>query len=375
MRIGFDAKRAFANTSGLGNYSRFIINSLLQLYPQDEYVLFTPKQKEIFRNFYPATARPELVQPAGAWRKLSALWRTFGLRNAIRQQRLDLYHGLSNELPAGIGSSGAKAIVTIHDLIFLRYPELYRPLDRRIYRQKFASACRNADKIVAISEQTKADIVQFFGTSPDKIEVVYQDCAAVFHEPAAPALLSDVKEKYNLPANYLLCVGTLEPRKNQLNLLKAWHQSGSELEVVLVGRQTAYAEQLKDYVQQHRLTERVHFLPYIPFEHLPAIYQLAQLFVYPSVFEGFGIPIVEALNSGVPVITSTGSCFSEAGGTGSVYVSPDDVPALAAAIKKVSANEALRQQMIQQGKQHTLQFRPEKTIAQLHRLYRQVLEM
>lgn len=374
MKIGFDAKRAFTNTSGLGNYSRFTITSLVELFPQNEYFLYTPKRHELFRDLYTPYNNVRVVEPQGIWRKLSSLWRVFQLASEVKHQQLDIFHGLSNELPANISKHVPRAVVTIHDLIYLRYPELFKPADRLIYDKKFRSACRQAHRIVAISEQTKNDIVEFFGTDPAKIEVIYQDCDPVFHHPCDAETLKRIKHNYRLPDNYLLCVGTLEPRKNQLNLLKAWHESGADLELVFIGKKTKYADSLKAYIAQHKLDARVHFMPYIPFQELPAFYQMATVFAYPSIFEGFGIPIVEALNSGVPVITSKGSCFSEAGGEAAIYIDPDNVQELAAAIARVGQSVTLRQQMVQQGYQHALKFRPEHTITQLHTLYHRLLE-
>lgn len=373
MRIAFDAKRAFNNTSGLGNYSRFVISSLLHFFPENAYRLFTPKIAERFRTFYPENPTVSIVKPQGFNAKIPAFWRVFNQTSDLKKHRIELFHGLSNELPAGLKKANIKSVVTIHDLIFLRFPELYKPLDRLIYKRKFANACRQADKIVAISEQTKADIIHFFGTDSAKIEVIYQDCDPVFHAPLPEEFLAEVKRKYQLPDNYLLCVGTLEKRKNQLLLLQAWHTSGAGLDLVFVGRNTAYAQQLHAYIAEHNLADRVHFLPYVPFAELPAIYRLARLFAYPSVFEGFGIPILEALNCGVPVITSSGSCFPEAGGDAAFYVEPNDLEGLAKAIADINSDEKLHLEMKQKGLRHALNFRAGKVIPQLMELYEGVL--
>src|SRR5688572_4138120 len=374
MRIGYDAKRAFNNTSGLGNYSRFVISAMLRLYPQNKYALLTPKQSSRFRSFYPQNPNVSVIEPTGLNAKIPGFWRVFNQLSDIKKHKVEIFHGLSNELPVGLSKAGIKSVVTIHDLIFLRFPELYKPIDRLIYKRKFAAACRQADKIVAISDQTKADIIHFFGTAPEKIEVIYQDCDPVFHVAPEPEFQESVKRRYALPDNYLLCVGTLEKRKNQLNLLRAWHQSGTALHLVFVGRTTKYAQQLHEYIAQHKLADKVHFLPYVAFNELPAIYRLATVFAYPSVFEGFGIPILEALNCEVPVITSTGSCFSEAGGAGSKYVEPDNLKGLSIAIRKVSQDETLRLEMKKLGLEHAQKFRPEITIEQLQELYTKLLQ-
>lgn len=373
MKIGFDAKRAFINASGLGNYSRFTIDSLSRQFPQNEYVLYTTKQNKLFNNFYHPEAPVQIIEPAGTWKKFSSLWRVFKLASVVKEQQLDIYHGLSNELPANIRDSVSKAIVTIHDLIFLRYPELFKPIDRSIYKNKFRRACEYSHRIVAISEQTKQDIINYFEIDAAKIEVIYQDCHPIFHRHYEKHLLEKIKKKYSLPDSYLLSVGTLEPRKNQLNLLKAWHKANTTLNMVFVGKHTSYARLLKDYIKENHLEDRVHFMPYIPFQDLPAFYQMASVFAYPSIFEGFGIPILEALNSGVPVITSHDSCFSEAGGNAAMYVNPYNTDEIAATLQKIMTDQTTRQQMIENGYAHALKFRPEYTITQLHDLYKREL--
>jgi glycosyltransferase involved in cell wall biosynthesis len=373
MKIGFDAKRAFTNTSGLGNYSRFVISGMMAHFPHEEYALFTPRKNALFQDFFPPVAKTQVVQPDGLGKRFSSLWRTFGLRAALPKHGVQVYHGLSNELPYGLDRNRTKLVVTIHDLIFLRFPELYPTIDRYIYRKKFKDACDMAHQIVAISEQTAQDLEEFFGVGRDKVQVVYQDCDPVFQLIPEKQAQNAIREKYALPQEFILCVGTLERRKNQLHLLKGWHAAGAPAPLVFIGRKTEYYKEMQVFITQHRLQEKVLFLPYIPFQELPIIYQLATLFVYPSIFEGFGIPIVEALNSGVPVVTSTGSCFSEAGGPGTRYVSPTDVEGLAQAIQEILSSPDLQKQMVQQGLEHAQIFRPEVTIPQLHGVYEQVL--
>ncbi|WP_207432710.1 glycosyltransferase family 4 protein [Sabulibacter ruber] len=374
MKIGYDAKRAFTNTSGLGNYSRFVISGMMVHFSKDEYSLFTPRKNDLFKNFFPPVAKTQVVLPNGLGKRFSSIWRTFGLRAALPKHGVQVYHGLSNELPYGLDRQKTKLVVTIHDLIFLRFPELYPTIDRYIYRKKFKDACDAAHQIIAISEQTAQDLEEFFGVTREKVQVVYQDCDPVFQQFLEKEALNAIQEKYQLPAQFILCVGTLERRKNQLHLLKGWLAAGTPVPLVFIGRKTEYHKEMLAFIQQHDLEQKVLFLPYIPFEELPAIYQLATLFVYPSIFEGFGIPIVEALNSGVPVITSTGSCFSEAGGSAARYVSPTDAEALAQAIQEILSSSELQKQMVKLGLEHVQTFRPEVTIPQLHQVYERVLE-
>lgn len=383
MKIGFDAKRAFNNKSGLGNYSRDVIRALMAK-PENELFLFTPKQDasvfslEAFETKEedpkPVYARFEMIEPEepiDQW--LKSYWRSFSIIKQAYRKKIDIFHGLSNEIPFTL-SKPIKSVVTIHDLIFKRYPEWYKPFDRVMYNWKFKSACQNADKIIAISEQTKSDIIEFYGTDASKIEVVYQTCNSAFKVKADTGLMAKVKEKYQLPEAFLLNVGTIEPRKNALNIVKALHQQKIDAPLYIIGRNTAYAESIKAYLSEHDLNQQVKILHEVSNEELPVFYQLAKTFIYPSTFEGFGIPIIEALYSGTPVITSEGGCFSEPGGPNSLYVEVGNIEALSAAISKVWKDEALAQIMSEKGLEYVQKFNTDKVIEDLYKVYQSLID-
>lgn len=179
MRIGFDAKRFFHNTRGLGNYSRDTVRVLSEFYPENQYLLFNPKARHRVNVSLPDNATE--VQPSNFLaKKIPSLWRSRGICGDINNQRINIYHGLSQELPIGIKRSCAKSVVTFHDAIFMRYPELYSRIYRETFIIKNRYACKVADRIIAISEQTKRDIVHFFDADERKIDVVYQGCNAIF---------------------------------------------------------------------------------------------------------------------------------------------------------------------------------------------------
>lgn len=206
MRIGFDGKRAVQNFTGLGNYSRYVADILCHFYPENDYVLYAPKKRENKRmNLLTGQYRQlTLAYPATSfWKKLSSLWRVWGITSQLEKEGIELFHGLSNELPLNIHKSRIKSIVTIHDLIFLRYPQYYQSIDRKIYTYKFRKACENADKIIAISECTKRDIIRYFNIPDDKIEVVYQGCDISFTHPVTEEKKKEVRKKYQLPDHYI----------------------------------------------------------------------------------------------------------------------------------------------------------------------------
>lgn len=372
MKIGYDGKRAANNQTGLGNYSRSLIEHLAQQFPENQYFIYTPKIKDKLRSL-PLFAKTnvQLALPEKGTSKL--LWRSLGIKKKLLKDQLDLFHGLSHEIPFGLQKTGIKGIVTMHDLIFLRLPQYYKFIDRQIYRFKSEYACKHADRIIAISEKTKQDIVELYQTDPAKIDVVYQSCDDSFKSAVASQLKAQTKAKYNLPEQYLLYVGTIEGRKNLLQLINALPHIDPAYKLVVIGRPTEYAKLVDAQINKLGLTDRVIFLKGVPFDALPAIYQLASLFVLPSYYEGFGIPIIEALYSGIPVVAATGSCLEEAGGPGSRYVSPDDVQALADTITEILSNKQLQASMKEKGLQYVQRFNNEVVNQQLMDCYLKTL--
>ncbi len=219
--------------------------------------------------------------------------------------------------------------------------------------------------------KTAEDVIDFLKVDRSKVAVLYQGCHSNFKKSLSVEEINAVKARYSLPQQYILNVGTIEERKNVLVLVKALALLSKELRkpLVIVGRPSAYKKQVVDQAKHLGVVDWIIFLHNVPFADLPAIYQGAQIFVYPSLFEGFGIPLVEALASSVPVITSIGSCFSEAAGPGSIYVNPDSEEELVFQLKRVLADEQLRQQMIITGKRHLAQFEPGVISQRLNNIY------
>jgi glycosyltransferase involved in cell wall biosynthesis len=357
MKTGFDAKRAIQNNTGLGNYSRYIIEILSQYYPDNQYVLFAPRRKENIRlTTILSRTNISFVFPRGIAKTFSSLWRIFGITKDIRQSNIAVYHGLSNELPIGIQNAGVKSVVTVHDLIFIRYPQYYKPIDRFIYRLKFRYACKTADRIIAISECTKRDIIEFFHIPKNKITVIYQGCHPNFRIKIDESKRSEIAKKYGLPSRFVLSVGSVEARKNLMLAVKALQNISDDIHLVAVGKSTSYQKEVERYADDAGLTSRVHILNNVSFDDLSAVYQSATVFVYLSFFEGFGIPIIEALSSEIPVIAATGSCLEEAGGRDSIYVNPNDYAELSRRIMEVVNNRELAKRMTDAGKRYVKRF-------------------
>lgn len=368
MNIGFDAKRLFFNQRGLGNYSRDTVRILSSLKPENQYHLFTPSTKNAIT--FALQDNCQIVTPEGLLqRQFPSLWRTYWSRRDIERLQLDIYHGLSHELPVGIEKTNTRSVVTMHDVIFLRFPHLYPYLDRKLYERKYLRSCRVADVVVAISEQTKRDLIEYASIDERTIRVVYQGCHPLFTHVSTHEEKVRIAAAYNLPEHFLLNVGAIEKRKNQELIIRAMAEGKIDLPLVIVGRPTPYISELKAYVDKARLDSKVIFLTSVPVSDLPTIYQLSSLFIYPSFVEGFGIPILEALNSGVPVIASTGSCMEETGGQKTCYINPQDAEELGHAINALLSDEEKRNMMVEAGKKHACLFSDEAVAENLFSIY------
>ncbi len=372
LTIGYDAKRAVSNGTGLGNYCRTLLNDLGTIDTTDSFRLYVPdlgrddlrSQLDMPRNMSFVTPANKLVKP------LRSLWRIKGIVNDLKRDGVDIYHGLTGELPLGLSEAGIKSVVTIHDLIFMRCPEYYNPVDVAIYKWKFHNAIRQANRIIAISECTRRDIMELGEIDDSRIDVVYQSCDTRFHLQVSPEQKQDVRARYSLPKRYVLFVGTIEERKNALLAAQALPYLSDDIHLVLVGRQTAYAKTIFSFARQNGLANRIHMLSGVPTSDLYAIYQQAECFVYPSRYEGFGIPIIEAIQSRLPVIACTGSCLEEAGGPDNVYVDPDEPQEMAMAIKSITDNPDAARQIVTRSLDYIRRFENGNVAQEMLNVYR-----
>ena len=405
MLIGFDAKRAFRNNTGLGNYSRGVIGGVMsyELRVKSEagtVVLYTPSVKGRYEHFF-ENMPLRVVEPKGVWKVMKSVWRSVGVSRAVKRDGVELFHGLSHELPYGL-PEGVKKVVTMHDLIVFRFPEFFKPADRVIHRQKMRHACRVADVVVAISEQTKCDLMEFLEVPEEKIRVVYQSCDSAFWGVNSEQVtdnseqITAVREKYGLPERYILCVGTLEERKNQLRVIEAmeklWGVKGSEKGVkgsertidevksgpleevglVLVGRPRGeYGERVKN---EELRVKNLRILTGADFADFPSLYRGAVASVYLSRFEGFGIPVLESMCCDCPVVTSDVSSMPEAGGEAALYAAPEDVDTVAAHLLRLCTDETFRQERIEKGRIQRMRFAPERVTQDMLAVYRNLLD-
>lgn len=373
--IGFDAKRIVRNGTGLGSYGRTLVNDLAQR--QDLALrLYAPdKGRDDLRSQIVERPNVSFCYPhfSSSIHLPSSWWRMKGVVTDLQRDGVQLYHGLSGELPIGIRKSGIRSVVTIHDLIFLRHPEFYNWVDTKIYAWKFRQTLREADHVIAISECTKRDILYYGDIDEQKISIVYQSFAPRFSVEVSEEQRTQVRSAYQLPQRYILNVGSIEARKNILQTVQALPLLPDDVALVMVGRHTPYTDQVLQYVREHHLEERVRVLHGVPDEHLPMLYALAESFVYPSVYEGFGIPIIEAISCGLPVVACSGSCLEEAGGPDSLYVQPGNVEAMAAAIRLTLVGAEGRELRIENSKKYIRRFSGCNVADQVVNVYQSLL--
>lgn len=361
MTIGFDAKRLFHNHTGLGNYSRTLISGLQRYASQIECALYSPNAKK--SRYYDAYSHLRIISQDGP---LSSAWRS------LYQHRdwsgLTHYHGLSHELPYFSGSSPIRKIVTIHDLIQLRYPDDHKLHDRLIYNRKIQRSLDLADRIVCISECTKQDVQEYFQVEEAKLHVVYQSFGEQFLAEISPQVIDAMREKYELPSGYLLFMSGTRPRKNLAGVLRAFAQMSrqSRPPLLLLGNTNEHKKYVSTILGE--LPTDIHYA-HVLGEELPAIYDGAQLVLYPSHYEGFGIPILEAFARQVPVLTSNISSMPEAAGDAAILIDPSHDDAICDGIERGLSDTRLRADLITKGAERLAQFTVQRFVADMVQVY------
>jgi glycosyltransferase involved in cell wall biosynthesis len=383
MNIGYDGKRAFQNKTGLGNYIRSLMAILTHHYPQNHYTLFAPKLTTLFdANVFPNVKA--IFPKTSIGKKFPALWRRSGMLNDIVKCNIDIFHGVSNEIPNGIERTGIKTVVTVHDLIYERFPQTYTLDVRYVSRWKIKHACKKADAIIAISQQTKDDLLNFYGVAENKISICYQSCNPIFQRTAGEEEKSIVKKRYNLPDRYFLFVSSITARKNLITVCKslAILKEKTNIPLVVIGNGKKEKEEARKFMEVNGIANRLIFLNelaqskelnFTTAEDFPAIYQQALALIYPSIFEGFGAPLLEALCSGLPVLSSNASCLPEVGGEAAMYFSPHDHETLATQMLQIATDENLVITMRSKGFEQAQKFTTQKYADSIMQVYQKLL--
>lgn len=360
MILAFDAKRLFNNFTGLGNYSRTLVRNLKTFYPEHEYHLFSPK---IVKN-----AETEYFLDAGKFTVHTSntpLWRTIGMSREINTLAPDIFHGLSHELPLGLRPE-IQTVVTFHDLIYELYPTQFGVWDRYLYAFKYRYAAKTADMIVCISQSTKEDLLDLYHVPENKIQVVYQSCHEIFQTFSPDSGKKD----------FYLYVGSLIERKNIKNAIRAYAMLDIAYQkpFVIVGSgPKKYVHEIKDLISRFGLSAHFEFISHVDNEQLINLYDRSFLLCYPSVYEGFGIPVIEALFRKKPVITSDLSSLPEAAGPGAMLINPYKPEEIRDAFMKLN-NEVLYAKYAEEGYRYAkANFSSRATVENLMNLYKKML--
>ncbi len=365
LKIAFDAKRLFNNFTGLGNYSRTLVRNLQKFYPEHEYHLFTPKLIENNETSEFLESSKFIIHKCP--HSFGWYWRQFQITSELEKLDIDIYHGLSHELPVGIKNSKTKSVVSFHDLIYEKYPQDYSWIDRKTYRFKYKTSAQVANSVVAISDSTKSDLVKLYGINREKITVIYQTCHNSFIEQT-----QTTKNPTDFD-RYFLYVGSVIPRKGLKRIVQAYAKidAPKRIPLLIIGDGKGYKNECLELINNYKLENSILFQDYVSNDRLIDFYSNAEALIYPSIYEGFGIPIIEANMSGTQVITSNVSSMPEAASPDSILIDPSNIDALAKAIKSLKPSSVADKN---KRREWSLQkFNPKVLSSQLMSHYRSLL--
>lgn len=379
-RIGIDAHLlSFAASYRQAGVSRYIAELLRALATacvpssdqQHEYIAFTGPQRPPAGFVPPQTLQWRQSRWPTARAAVRIAWEQALGPVVTRRERLDLWHGPVNVLPLALPCPG---VVTVHDVAFLAYPSAYHPAKRRYLSLMTGLSTRRAARVIAVSASTRAELVRWLGVPASKIVVIH-NAADRRYTPLPPDEVARFRAARDLPKRMLLAVGTLEPRKNLRGLLEAFALLAPDTDatLVIVGAKGWLYDEIFATLEQLGLRDRVRFAGYVPGEELPLWYNAAEVFVYPSLYEGFGLPPLEALACGAPVVTSAASSLPEVVGDAAVLADPRDPAALAAALRRVLDDAELRAALRERGPRRAAEFSWRRTAAATRAVYDDVL--
>lgn len=378
MRIGFDATPAVRQGGGIGRYTRELLQALYSTDTESHYRLFFaspsplphPLPSPLPSNFHARQLPFDDVWLARVWHRAQ-----LPLPVELITGSIDLFHSPDFTLPPV--RRGTRTLLTVHDLSFIRDPASALPVLRQYLNAVVPRSVARADHVLADSQATRADLMELYHTPSEKISVLYSGVNSVFRPITDPQRLATVRAKYQLGETpFILAVGTLQPRKNYVRLIQAFsalRPSRESVRLVIAGGRGWLYDSIFAEVERLKLQGRVVIPGFVEDADLPALYSAARVLAYPSLYEGFGLPMLEAMACGTPVVTSTASCLPEVAGGAALCVPPTDVDALTQALDQVVNDEAVRTELIGQGLARAQEFTWEKAARELVQTYRTCL--
>lgn len=366
MRIAFDGTTLRPGRTGVGYYSEHLLHHLVREADGDEVVVVSNRPVDTTRPL-----PPHVRVVTSTWKTPRMVWMQTLAPRLLRGLEPDVVHFTNGMVPV---VCPVPTVVTIHDMSLTLYPR-YHPPRRVLLNRPFVDlAARRADAIITVSESAKADIVRLYGLSPERVHVVREAAAPSFRPVLERDELWRVKARYGLADRFILCVGTIEPRKNLPTLIEAFargHKAGDlPHQLVCAGPYGWLSGDIDERVERLNIGHAIRFTGYVPFEDLPALYSLAEMFVFPSVYEGFGLPVVEAMASGTPVITSHVAALAEVAGGAVHYVDRLDADALGEAMALLGRDRSRRKELSALGLARARTFSWERAARETLAVYR-----
>lgn len=343
MKIAIDIRDAGGEKTGKGWYTFNLVQALLRLDKKNDYLLYTKALVPGFEEF------DNVVQKIVEYPTI--FWHTATARD-LKQEMVDVFFAPTSLIIPSIISKEIKCIVTIHDLVALLFPSNHNKKAVLIEKMLLGRAVKKADKILAVSSNTKQDLIEKFQLDESKIEVVYASGSESFQQIEDPEMLENFRLKTNLPEKFFLAVGTIEPRKNYPNLIKAFAEFSKKYpkyRLIIVGRDGWQFEETYKAIHENYMQKKVHFLGYLSEKSIVNLYNMAEAFVFPSLYEGFGIPPLDAMRCGCPVIAANTSSLPEVVGNAGILIDPKNPHSITAAMLKIVENKELRDTMVQNG--------------------------
>ncbi|MCB8944412.1 MAG: glycosyltransferase family 4 protein [Ardenticatenaceae bacterium] len=369
MRIGFDGTPLLGQRVGIGNYTAHLLGALLHNHPTADYYLYSNRPLD---QLEPALQRA--IPIPGHFPRSRLFWMQFILPRLLRHSIPDLCHYANASAP--LWPHQQPFVLTIHDAsLFLHHH--YHPWSRLIaIRALLPALARRAAAIITVSQQAKADLIQALHLPPAKIHVIYEAPPPHFAPSTDPVYLARLRQQYQLPEKFILYLGTLEPRKNLARLVQAihrLHQQGCPVRLVMAGPKGWHMNGFQEEIGRLEADKLVQYLGYVPTADLPGLYTLATIFAFPSLYEGFGLPPLEAMACATPVLTSRNSAMAEVGGDAVYLVNPYATEELADGLRHLLQDDALREELGQRGWQRAQQFSWQQAAAATTAVYHHVL--
>jgi glycosyltransferase involved in cell wall biosynthesis len=368
MRIALDAYHGLYQCGGIARYTRSLISALSEISFTEEFILFYNRFREKGIAWKPKTDRCIVKQLYLPRRLLANMWRSISWpRIETLCGKIDIFHGLHFVLPP---VRNARRILTVHDLTFLKFPDYFlnHGLNESGYKRELPMSLACADAVIAVSQKTREDLIEILKIPQEKIRVIYEGVDEQFFRRVEEKEKAAIRALYDLTSPYIVfLVGTPEPRKNLMKTVAAVRQAAPHLTLVLIGPQKPIKSLLNhDF---HNLN----FTDVVPEAHLPALLSCAQISLYPSLYEGFGLPVLESMACGTPVITSNRGALPEVAGDAAFYVDPEDLDSIAGAISKLISDDVLRNRFKIIGRKRAVEFTWKKAAETTISLYRELV--